>query len=138
MGPLVRSGARSLRVTQPNITEDFRLRKLAWFDGGRCFDSVPEFLDACAGFGGDGKDFIQFKGVSDGQEVSGARVAAEPICLGCDHQKRAAGMAEPVEELSVVWLRRDVGVYETNAEFESLALGKIRIDKLRPFGGDGF
>jgi len=47
-------------------------------------------------------------------------------------------MFKKFDELHVGLLRRDVAVYEAEAECESGALGEIGLDEFGPLGGNGF
>lgn len=98
----------------------------------------PELIDAVAGLGRDGQDIVEFQCFFQGEHVARAFVAAEAVDLGGDDGKVAACGAEPVDELAIAGLRRNVGVDEADAEAECRAVVEIGLDEGRPSGGDGF
>lgn len=86
------------------------------------FDAGPEVLHAVVGFGGDGQDFFEAQSFFQGQQISGALVAAETVDLGGDHGEVAACGAEPVNELAVAFLG---GTFESTRQMQSLSVERM-------------
>jgi hypothetical protein len=101
-------------------------------------EAAPELLGAGFGFGGDGEDFGDAVGFSEGFEALGEDVVADAVGLGADDEIGALHGLEELDELGVGGLRGDVSVYEADAEGEGFAFGEVGLDELGPLGGDGF
>src|SRR6266702_188025 len=90
------------------------------------FDSRPQVLDTGSGLGRDGQDLVELQALLQSGQVAGAFVAAEAVNLGSHHGEIAPGMPQPVDELAVALLRRNVGVHEANTKPEGFTFGEIR------------
>src|ERR1700743_16218 len=102
----------------------------------RCFNPGPECTDSCACFGRDGENFFDAKSLFERCQIARSLVAAEAVDFGCDDYEVAAHVTQPVDELTVAVLRRNIGIDETDAETEGFPFREIGLDEFWPFRRD--
>ena len=96
----------------------------------------PQLFQPRALVGGAGKDALHAKIALQAEQRVAQGVVGELVRLGANHHDRTLPAPQRDLQLHVTVLRGNVGVHQADAQRQSFAVFKIRLNKRRPLGGN--